>query len=195
MPLPLIPIGISLAGALAGAFRNRGRTTKQTSTSTNAAMPTETPEAASLSNTIRQMIESRLRAPAGVPEGYETGGVRQINSVFDVLNQNKAAQLTARGLSDSPIGATVMDSTENARGGEIAKFTSGIPLVARQLQNEDLASAMQFYSALPRGISSTATGTGTQTVPGNMLGGGIGDLATMLAFFYGTGAFGGGGKG
>lgn len=187
MPFPLaLPLVLSGASFLGGMFGNRGKTSKSTNTSTTTT--NLSPGATGLNDQLLSMIRGRLSAPSALPQGYEAGGIRDINSVFDVINQSKNANLTARGLSDSPVAGI---GTDNARAGEIAKFTSGLPLVNRQLENENMDFASRLFSLQPR--SQTTTGSGTNTQPGNMLGGGLDSLASMLGFLMGQGAFGKGG--
>lgn len=180
MPLPLIPLAIGGLSFLGGMFNNRERTTKNTSTTSS----TLSPEASALNTQVLDIIKSRLSAPSALPAGYKESGISDINKVFDLVNQGQSANLTARGLSDSPVAAI---GTGNARAGEISRFVTNLPSVERDFRNQDLSQAMQAFMMQPR----TTTTTGTHTMPGNMLGGGFSDLATMLGFMMGQGGFGG----
>lgn len=178
---PLLALsGLSFLG---GALNNRSKTQK--STFNNTTSTSVSPQGNALNDQLMKMITSRLTASSALPAGYEEGGIKDINHVFDVINQSKNANLTARGLSDSPVAAI---GTDDARGGQIANFTSGLPLVERGLRNEDMDFASRLFALQPR--TTTQTGTGTNTTPGNMLGGGFSDLASMLGFLMGQGSFG-----
>jgi hypothetical protein len=188
MPLPLaIPLALSAASFFGGMLGNRKK--EQTSKFSNTTSTSLSPGGNVLNDQLLKMITSRLSAPSALPSGYQEGGIKDINSVFDVINQSKNANLTARGLSDSPVAAI---GTDDARGGQIANFTSGLPLVERGLRNEDMNFAQSLFAMQPR--TTTQSGTGTQTQPGNMLGGGFSDLASMIGYLMGTGAFGQGKK-
>jgi hypothetical protein len=183
MPFPLIPLAIAGISGLAGALRNRGQKSTQTSTSSFS------PGASSMNDAVLAMLTSRLKNPSALPPSYETGGVNQINRAYDLAGQGTQADLTSRGLSTSPVAASVLSRQNNARAGEIGQFRGNLPLVERDLQHQDFAQVLQALSLQPR--NSTTTGK----TSGNMLGGGIEDLGSMLAFLFGSGAFGGvGGK-
>ena len=64
-----------------------------------------------------------------------------------------------------------------------------LPLIERQFQQEDLASALQLLGMGQQGSKTVTEGN----LGGSRLGGGISGLASMLGFLYGQGAFGGGG--
>lgn len=181
MPFPLlIPLALSAAGAIGGALSNRKK--KQTSTST----PSIAPEYGPLQQLMIQRATDRLRNPTGLPAGFETGGIKTINDTFDAGQQSLENTLSARGLSRSPIGGTPLGRMQGNRLSTIANFRTGLPLVQRQLQQEDEESAFNLLG-LGRGNEFSTN------QPGDMLGGGLEGLASMLGFLYGQGAFGGGG--
>lgn len=191
MPLPLIPLALGGASFLGGMFGNRKKEQTQRSSYNNTTSTSLSPGGNALNDQLLQMITSRLSAPSALPSGYQEAGIKDINSVFDVINQSKNANLTARGLSDSPVAAI---GTDDARGGQIANFTAGLPLVERGLRNEDMNFAQSLFALQPKTTTQTGTSTGAVTQPGNMLGGGFSDLASMLGFLMGTGSFGQGKK-
>jgi hypothetical protein len=184
MPFPLlIPLALTAASAIGGALANRKK--QQTTTQT----PTIAPEYGPLQQLLIQRATDKLRNPTALPAGYETGGIKTINDTFDTGQQSLENTLSARGLSRSPIGGTPLARMQGNRLSSISNFRTNLPLVQRQMQQEDQAGALDLL-----GMGRGATVTGQQ--PGDMLGGGVSGLAQMLGFLYGQGAFGGsGGRG
>lgn len=192
MPLPLIPLALSGASFLGGLFGNRPKTSNSSYNNTSTQTSALSPQASGLNDQILEMIRGRLSSPSALPTGYQERGIQDINRVFALTDQNRNANLTARGLSTSPVAA--IDSNA-ARAGEIAKFQTGLPLVERDLRNQDMDFASRLFALQPRTTTTTSSGTGTQTQPGNMLGGGLDSLGAMLGLLMGQGAFGGLGGG
>jgi hypothetical protein len=183
MPLPLLALAApSIASFLGGLFANKH---KQTSTTT----PTTAPAYQGLEGLILKSIQQRLASPTGLPAGYEAGGIKNINNTYDLINQARENNLTARGLAGSPVAAAGDTRASTARAGDIVNFQSTLPLVQRQLQNEDLGLAGNVLS-LGRGTTSTGEASG-----GGGLAGGFTNLAQLLGFLYGKGAFGPGAAG
>jgi hypothetical protein len=100
------------------------------------------------------------------------------------VGQHLANDLTSRGLSRSPVAGTADEQLQQGRAANIADFQGNIPLVNRQLQNQDLGLAAAFLQG-GRGT----TGTGQQTSGGGV-GGSFDSVAQMLGYLYGKGAFG-----
>ena len=190
MPFPLIPLAISGIGALAGALSNKkgARTGTQNNTSTTTF--TEPPAYASMGDLLRKRITDRLNSTYDL-SGYEANGLTGINDAFSGAQTNLNADLTARGLSTSPVAATAKTNLGTERAGSIAQFLSSLPMLRRQMEGEDLTRATGFYAGRP--LSTTNTQSGTQLLPGSPLGAGIGSAAELLAFFAGQGLLGGGG--
>lgn len=196
----LIPAIIGAAGTVGGALLNKSKTTNQQSTSnqssTATTTPVEAPEYTGLRDLLIKQATDKLNAPSALPAGYEEGGIGSINSTYDLIRQKNANNLVARGLSASPVAGVVDASTEMSRGGNIAGFRSNLPLIQRELANEDWQKAFSIFGARPIGSTTTGTGTinttGSVTVPGSPLGGGLTSMAGILAYLYGRGAFGGG---
>jgi hypothetical protein len=144
------------------------------------------PEYGPLQQLMIQRATDKLRNPTGLPAGYETGGINAINDTFDTGQQTLENTLSARGLSRSPIGGTPLARMQGNRLSSISNFRTNLPLVQRQLQQEDQASA---FDLLRLGNGSTST----FNTSGNAAGGTMEGLAQMLGFLYGQGAFGKGG--
>lgn len=155
----------ALAG-LGGILNNRAGAR----TSTNA--PTFAPEFTGLRDLLVQQTQNRLSS-GGLPAGYEAGGIQNINQIAGLVNQSKQNDLTSRGLGTSPVAASVFGRGEDARASDIAQFTNSLPLVQRQMQNEDLGLASHVLG-LGRGQTNVGAGSAA--------GAGFTDAASMLAW-------------
>jgi len=180
MPLPLLPLALSGISFLGGALNNRARQT--TSTTTQALSP----EAQGLNTLLMDTIRQRLAGSADL-SGYRTQETQNINRTFGNAQTALNADLTARGLSDSPVAGAAISRFQGARAGSIAQLVNSLPLLQRDMQQQDLGLGSHLMALQPR----TTTTTGTQ--PGNMLGGGFSDLGSMLGYLVGQGQFGGAG--
>lgn len=181
MPFPLIPLALGGLSFLGGALGNRKRTQTQTSTTRSST----TPEAEGMNQMLMEMIRSRLRGSADL-SGYSAEGIKGINDTFGDVSTALSADLTARGLSDSPAAGAPLSRLAVGRGGAISQFRNSLPLLQRELQGDDLGMAARLYAMQPR----TTTTTGTATQPGNMLGGGFSSMGLVLADLFMNGAFG-----
>lgn len=179
MPFPLLPVAALGASALGGFFGNRKKTTTQTSA------PTLDPKFGPLQSLLMEQTMGRLRE-GGIPKGYETGQIGEINNTFDLIGKSQANNLTARGLGTSPIAGNVDANRELARGGEIVQMQRQIPQMARNNQLQDMMAAMGL---LGQGRGQTSTSTD----PGNPMGGAFSNFASMLGLLMGRGQLGGGG--
>lgn len=179
MPLPfLLPLALSGASFLGGLFGKGG---KQTTTT----MPQLDPAYSGLQSALLPLITRRLQNPTALPAGYGEARTAEINSGYRPAQQALNNRLAARGLSQSPIAGAGDATLEAQRFGDIARMKQSLPLIERQFQQEDLASALELLQ-LGRGTKSETTGGGSR------IGGGISGLASMLGFLFGQGAFGGG---
>lgn len=177
----LIKWGGGLASFIGGLFGHDSSTTSSTT-------PTLAPQYSPLEQLVLGRITARLQNPTGLPAGYATGGIRQINSTYDAIGQTLNNRLSARGLASSPVAGAAETKLQTSRGGDIGTFRANLPLVERQMQNEDLNAAAGILS---QGRGSTTTGTSTT---GGGAAGGFSDLATYIGYLYGTGQLGGANK-
>jgi hypothetical protein len=186
MPLPAALIAGAkfglplLASGVAGFFGNKKKTTTQTST------PSLDPKFGPLQSMLMEQTMGRLR-DGGMPKGYETGQIGEINNTFDLIGQRQGNDLTARGLGSSPVAGIVDANREQARGGEIVRMQRQIPQMARDNQLQDLMMSMGL---LGQGRGNTTT----QTDPGNPMGGAFSNFASMLGLLMGQGQLGNGMK-
>lgn len=178
--MPLAPVVIAsiigAAGATAGgALSNR---------SSQSTTPTLDPSMQPLQNTVLAMIQKRL-GDGSLPAGYEANGLKGINAANAGADMNLNANLTARGLASSPIAGNALLRSSIARQGQIGTFESNLPLVQRQLQNEDLGLSGDILRG-GRGFSTTRE-------EGGGAAGAFTNLAQYMGYLSGKGAFKGGG--
>jgi len=181
MPFPLLPI-LGLAGSFFGGLG--GEKSKQQSTSTTT--PTISPQFKPLQDLLLQQAMRRLNGAPTDLTGYESQNIGNINKTFGLADMALQNRLRARGLSRSNIAGAGDARIETGRAGAIANFQSGLPLLQRQLANEDIGMAASLLP-LGRGTTTTSTGKGSQ---GGGAAGGFEDFGTMLGYLIGLGAFG-----
>lgn len=179
-----IPIAMIASSAIGGALANRG---SSSSSGTSSTMPQVAPEFQGLQAQMLDMVKRRLATSTDL-SGYTAGGVRDINRTFDLAGQSTANNLTARGLSGSPVAGAADASRNVARAGAIGNFRASIPLVQRDLQGQDLGLAGSLLG-FGRGTTSTGNTTGTQSLGGGAAGS-FENLASMLGYLSATGQLG-----
>lgn len=160
LTVALIGAGSSIAG---GALANK---------SDSNTTPTLDPAYSPLQAQMLKILQGRL-STNGLPAGMEESGVRGINNTFDVAKRTGDQSLVRRGLATSPVAANVDATRENARVGTVGTFRAGLPLIAQQLQTQDLNMANDVLRQ----------GRGTATMTSS--GGGAAGAATNLAQFMG----------
>lgn len=181
MPFPLIPLALGGASFLGGLFGHKDK--KQTQTQTTSTQLS--PQANSLNDLILGQIRNRLAGSADL-SGYRAEGQKTINDTFGNVGTALSADLTARGLSDSPAAVAPLSRLAVGRAGSMAQFLNSLPLLQRQMQGDDLQFAQSQFALQPR----TTTTTGVGTAQGQPLAGGFADLGQMLGYLIGSGQFG-----
>ena len=159
--VPLISAGISGVGSLL-SNRESARTSK----------PVIAPEFKTLADLLRTRAEERLRSSADM-SGFQASGAQNINDVAGGIKQAVENNLTTRGLASSPVAATVGTNLELGRGANIAQFLNSLPLLQRQMQNQDMAAAAD---ALRFGTGNVA--------PGSAVGAGLDDASGWLGYLW-----------
>jgi hypothetical protein len=140
-----------------GDYGSTSRTSSEQTTN-----PFLTAEYGPLGDLMRGVIESRLRSGSGLPAGYEQQGIRAINDTSAGVNTALQDKLTSAGLLGGPAEAVLTANAENSRGRSIADFRSQLPLVSRQLQNEDVNMASMLANLFGKGsrtVGSSLTNT------------------------------------
>ncbi len=180
---PLIPLAISGLSALAGGLSNRSQQTQQQQTSTST--PNLDPQDLNFRNQIMSQYLNQLSQGVNLG-GYQASGIDDINRNRELQGQQTRENLASRGIN-GPAFNFALNNINNQRYGDLTRFQQGIPLLQHQLQSDILRNAGGFFSSIPYG--QTQTGKGTQTYPGNIAGGALGNLSSVLAYFLGQGAF------
>lgn len=194
MPAFLIPLIAAAASAIGGGLANRrsARTTTGNNSfnNTQTTTPTDLPEFANLRAMLAERAGASLSAPTPLA-GYGATGIQNINRTSNTIQQALQNRLAASGLAGSPVAGAGAANIEQARGGEIARFQNSLPLLEREMRNEDLMNALRVYGAGPRSTTTTSSGTGTQqtVAPGSVAGGALSSAASMIAYLMGMGAF------
>lgn len=198
--MPLLGLGATALGSLFN--RKKGAQQTQTGTQTGNTSSTSVmgptvldPQYQSLQNAIMPSIMRRIQSPTGLPRGYEESGIRKLNRTFDMARQGMDNRMTANGLGRSPVAAAGGNALDRARVGSIADFQMDLPMVARDMQNQDLGLAMQQMefgrSLAGRTTTNTGTTSGTSTEKRDDGSGGgfLGNMSSMLGWLIGQGAF------
>lgn len=156
----------------AGGYSPYGpQTTTNTSSgySSSTSDPHITAEYQPLESSLRGIVQGRLNSPSSLPAGYAENAVRSINDSYAGANQAAINAAGRKGLSGQQTYA-LASPTQTARAGQIADLRGNIPLLERQMQNQDLSLAQALTQAFGRGeTTNTRYGqTGSTTAPPNI---------------------------
>jgi hypothetical protein len=123
-----------------------------------------------LDELMRGIMTGRLSGGSSLPAGYASNAARAINESYegaDTAARNLAAR---RGLSGEQSYA-VASPASRARAGALADMRGNLPLLERQMQNEDIGITQGLQSAFGTGqegrsnTSSWSNTSGSQTNP------------------------------
>jgi hypothetical protein len=137
---------------------------------TQTSSPLANPAYAGIGDLLRHRALSRLSNPVDTA-GLEASGIQNINNAFKGASDSLNADLTSRGLGTSPAATPALSQLQAARGGAIANLENQMPLIQRDLENQDFAQANQLYQQ-SMGQQST--------LPGSAAGGALGSMAGLL---------------
>lgn len=208
------------SSALGGLFSNRKGVTNQTQnidnwadtwnklnqTNFNMASPEYDPAAWNFRNELMARVLSRLNLmdPNVAAESVTTQNVQGINSAAELQRKALESLMRQRGLSFSPMGASMLGMFDANRISQVANTFNQRPLLARQFQqeNENMLNARQQlaqqlfgmipYASKSEGFSNQfgegrqhnyGTVAGSTTSPGNMLGGLFTGIGGPLAYY------------
>lgn len=170
LAIPAIMTGVSAVG---GALSGRK--------SANTTTYNDPKEYIPLRDRLIKYNMDRLNSPTALPPGYIEGGIQNINRGSDAVKANLENLLTARGLSNSPAAVPALLKQEMNRQGAINKFENiDAPAYEQNLRQLDYSNAAQLFGMR----NPSVTGPNTAT------GGAFNNASEMLAFLYGSGAFG-----
>lgn len=197
--IPALIAGMSaLGGAAANRRQQQTQQTSQTSTTNQSSMPVygET-ELDVRNNILRQLLGATEETPDFI-SGATAAGIQGINATDAARRRMQQALMTSRGLGRTTAGANYLAGGDQPRQSQIVNLLAQMPFQQEQIRSNRLGDLSRFFATLPVGTSQTGTttssGTGTQTTPGNMLGGALSSGGQIAAMLYGMGAFQGGSK-
>lgn len=191
----ILPIISGLTGLFGGASQKKtttdyNNTQSQTGTNSSSTTPNLSPLQTALSNLFGNQAQNLANNDTNL-QGYQTQGLKDINSGSNMASKSIANNLASRGLSFSPAAATSLTQNENNRINQSQSFLSQIPLLQRQIAQQNIQGLEGAFSALPTGVSSigtssaTGTGSGNSTqvgsTPGGALPGALSGLGAGLA--------------
>jgi len=179
-PSKLALIGLSSG---AGAFGTPGNSSSSTNTSSSPVISESVQE---LLNQLGDQYKHLTQTGQNL-QPYEQGGIQQINSNADLLRKASQEALASRGLSTSPVAASVEAGQNQNRVSQINQFQQTIPLLQRQLQLGNLGAESGFAASVPHGVTSSGN-TNTVTTQGGGPGGFLGGFGKALGAFLGLGA-------
>jgi len=145
----------SSTGSTTGSTSSRGG-------GTFSNRPDITAEYQPLDELMRGIMTGRLAGGSSLPAGYASSAARGINESYegaDAAARNLAAR---RGLSGEQSYA-VASPANRARAGALADMRANLPLLERQMQNEDIGITQGLQSAFGKGESGQSTNWQTGT--------------------------------
>ena len=134
--------------------------------------PVITGEYQGIDELMRGIMTGRLSNPSSLPAGYASNQARAINQSYEGADAAARNMAASRGLSGEQAYA-IASPANRARAGALADMRGNIPLLERQMQNEDIQMAQALQAAFGRGESGQSTSStwntgqqsGTQTNP------------------------------
>jgi hypothetical protein len=152
----------------------------QTSTSTGttsssgggrqSTTPTITGNYQGIDELMRNIMQGRLSNPSSLPAGYASNAARAINQSYEGADQAARNMAASRGLSGEQSYA-VASPSNRARAGDLADMRGNLPLLERQMQNEDVNLAASLQNMFGKGQDTTSSqwssgqSSGSQTNP------------------------------
>lgn len=124
--------------------------------------PVITKQYAPLDELMRGIMTGRLQQGGSLPEGYASTAAQAINQSYEGADQAARNLAASRGLSGEQTYA-IASPAARARAGALAQMRSNLPLLERQMQNEDIGITQGLQSAFGRGEKGTSWQTGQTT--------------------------------
>lgn len=210
MPFPLaIPALMAGASALAGLFGNRKQTAQTSSTqnqTTNSnwnnnsiSRPEYDDTQLGIRDWLAQNYVNRASETPNFMAQYAGTGINNINEGANAQRRIIENLLRSRGLGRTSGASAALGNLETNRINQNVNFMNNLPMVQENFERTRLGDLGQFFASLPVANRVTSSGSqtgtttgqssGTQTMPGNMLGGAFDNAASSLAYFAGKGWF------
>lgn len=159
----MIPEQNSSSGSSSSSLTNSSSNTRGQSQTTSA--PFITNEWLGMINPVRSIVYNRLQ-DGSLPQAYRAEGLRNIGQAGSASRASMAQNLLSRGLFGREAGSEAALASDQA--GQQASFLNSLPLLQRQLQDQDLQMATNLTSLFGRGMrtdqrSQSQTNSRSQT--------------------------------
>lgn len=190
-----LPIISGLAGLFGGASTKQTNTQSsgnQTSSGTSGG--STTPNLSPLQQQLATLFTNNSQNMANNDPnltGYTASGLQTINQSGNAATTALNNSLASRGLSFSPAAANAATQNTNNQINQGQQFLNQIPLLQRQLAQQNTAGLESAFGALPTGVTTTGSFNGntssqtnqsqTQQTPGGLLAGLFGGAGAGLA--------------
>jgi hypothetical protein len=96
-----------------------------------------------------------LSGGSSLPQGYAENAIRGINESYEGTDQAARNLAARRGLSGEQTYA-IASPANRARAGDIANLRGSLPLLERELQNQDIGITSGLQSAFGTGQAGTS---------------------------------------
>lgn len=194
MPSLAIPLVSGLAGLFGGGTQQKQATSTTSSGTQNTAgttsattTPTLSAEQQQLANTYGEGLINQYNQGTNL-QPYEASGLQNIQSSNAAAAKATNNQIAARGLSFSPAAATAQTAENINAGNQTSSFLNSLPLLQKQLTQQNLQQLIGGFSALPTAVSSSGTSNQTQTSNATTTGNGAISGNPTAGLFSGVGA-------
>lgn len=185
--VPFIPLIIGAAGSvLKGIGDSRPRTATSTSTSTTeqSQRGVRNRDQRQLARQLADILRGALTQGPTVSQSDRNAGRTNINNTFGGIRGNLESALTSRGFGQSGKMGAGFKGLEIARSNAFQGLESNLRSEAQQRFERMLGLTSGFIQPHMFESSSTTTGSGTGTQPGQSLlsglGGAAGDIGSLL---------------
>ena len=155
----------SSSGSSSSGFSNTQSRTSNNSMTKGMTQPFFKPEYLPMANTVASRLMSRLGGGGNENylNSYQNMGLRSIGQASESALKGLEGYQAARG-QDTGAGQSALFSD---RMGQQADFLNSIPLLGRNLENEDLANAQGFLGSFGSGQMSQSQTQGTSATNSN----------------------------
>jgi hypothetical protein len=145
-------------------------TTSSSGGGSQSMTPTITGNYQGIDSLMRNIMQGRLGNPSSLPAGYASNQARAINQSYEGADQAARNMAASRGLSGEQSYA-IASPANRARAGALADMRGNLPLLERQMQNEDVQLAANLQKMFGTGQDTTSSqwssgqSSGSQTNP------------------------------
>lgn len=187
--------GISgIAGLLGGGTQQKSATSQTSSgtqnttgSSASSTTPNLSPIQQSLINQFTAGAENLANQGTNL-QPYEASGLQQIGQTGNTNQQNISNTLAAKGLQYSPAAGNAYTQNTINTGNQQSQFLNQIPLLQRQIQQQNIQGLESAFQVQPTATSSTGTQNQTQTSNQTTTGNGALSGNPAAGLFSGLGA-------